>query len=84
MGLPTSLETAQNGTYGRLSKEGEESVHTLLIKEIEPTLLTRSRRRPYRHTCATRAQVRAAHIAGYALAVIPAQNEPLSCHEPRF
>ena len=26
----------QSGTYGRLSKEGEESVHSLLLKEMEP------------------------------------------------
>ena len=29
-------QTAHNGTYGWLSKEGEESVHTLLLKEMEP------------------------------------------------
>ena len=30
------IQAEQNGTYERLTKEGEESVHTLLLKEMEP------------------------------------------------
>ena len=34
---PSAQWPAHNGTYARLSKQGEESVHRLLIEEMEPS-----------------------------------------------